>query len=132
MQEAVLHKDKHLVRDLLIHEIELRGNEYEKREKGVLDALLEMPNFYLEIKWQVQSSIPMLTNLLSNIANIDNFKIWKKGANIRFDSFMRGFSGNGVQKGHLSFVFNGSAAIYSIILAISSNEDLFNLSLDIE
>lgn len=101
-----MHKDKHLVRDLLIHEIELRGNEYEKREKAVLDALIQMPNFYLEIKWQVQSSIPMLTNLLSNIANIDNFKIWKKGANIRFDSFMKGFSGSGVQKGHLSFVFN--------------------------
>ena len=94
-----MHKDKHLVRDLLIHEIELRGNEYEKREKAVLDALIQMPNFYLEIKWQVQSSIPMLTNLLSNIANIDNFKIWKKGANIRFDSFMKGFSGSGVQKG---------------------------------
>merc|ERR1712129_268183 len=111
LQEAVLNKDSRLVRDLLIHQIERRGNEYEARNKQIIAHLLTMPDFTLEIKWEIISSLAVLNNFIKNWAKIDNFKIWKSGSSIRFDMFMKGFSAQGVQKGHISFVFNESGTI---------------------
>ena len=111
LQEAVLNKDSRLVRDLLIHQIQRRGNEYEARNKQIISHLLKMPDFSLEIKWEITSSLAVLNNFINKWAKIDNFKIWKKGSNIRFDMFMKGFSAQGVQKGHISFVFSESGTI---------------------
>lgn len=105
IQEAVLNKNDTLVRDLLIHEIQLRSREYEDRQHTIIEKLMKMGNFYVEIKWQVQSTLAVLNTFIDKFAKIDNFKIWKSGTSIRFDMFMRGFSATGVQKGHLSFVF---------------------------
>eukprot|EP01084_Bolivina_argentea_P263846 446738_1 len=106
IQEAVLHKDARLVRDLLIHQIQLRGNKYEARNKEIIAHLQTMPDFSLEISWQITSTLAVLNNLIAKFAKIDNFKIWKKGTAIRFDMFMKGFSAQGVEKGHVSFVFS--------------------------
>lgn len=108
VQEAVLHRDARLVRDCLIHQIQLRGNKYEARNREIIAHLQTMPDFKMEISWQITSTLAVLNNLISKFAKIDNFKVWKKGTSIRFDMFMKGFSAQGVQKGHVSFVFNQS------------------------
>eukprot|EP00484_Ammonia_sp_Unknown_P024854 CAMPEP_0197036588 /NCGR_PEP_ID=MMETSP1384-20130603/14048_1 /TAXON_ID=29189 /ORGANISM="Ammonia sp." /LENGTH=642 /DNA_ID=CAMNT_0042466781 /DNA_START=9 /DNA_END=1937 /DNA_ORIENTATION=+ len=111
IQEAVLHRDARLVRDLLIHQIQLRGTKYESRNKEIIAHLKTMPDFSMEISWQITSTLAVLNNLISKFAKIDNFKIWKKGTSIRFDMFMRGFSAQGVEKGHVSFVFSESGTL---------------------
>ena len=111
VQEAVLNKDARLVRDLLIHQIQIRGNKYEDRNKEIISHLKTMPDFSMEISWQITSTLAVLNNLIAKFAKIDNFKIWKKGTSIRFDMFMRGFSAQGVEKGHISFVFSESGIL---------------------
>lgn len=111
IQEAVLNKDVRLVRDLLVHQIQLRGNAYEARNKEIIAHLKTMPDFSMEISWQITSTLAVLNNLIAKFAKIDNFKIWKKGTSIRFDMFMKGFSAQGVEKGHVSFVFSESGIL---------------------
>jgi len=91
---------RHSIMNLYIHKLIHRTQEYERQQPDTLAYLRNMPDFYLEINWDIQSWIP----LVSSYAPSDTFKIWKKGSSIRFDSFVRGFSGTNVVKGHLSYI----------------------------
>ncbi|ETO28008.1 ankyrin repeat containing protein [Reticulomyxa filosa] len=118
LQETCLYQQKQLITDMAIHIIQLRGNEYETQKQRLLESLRNIKDFKLEIKWQVtvectfllfqqiMSSVPLVTSFLKKFSDIENFKIWKSGTKIRFDSFVRGFSATGVQKGHLTFLFS--------------------------
>jgi hypothetical protein len=48
-----------------------------------------MPDFYLEIKWDFESSI---IPLVSKIAPSDTFKIYKKNKSIRLDTSIVGLT----------------------------------------
>lgn len=61
-----------------------------------------MPDFYMEIEWQVESWIP----LVGRLAPSDVFKIWKKGGQLRFDNNVRGMDGMKVQRGLTSYLFS--------------------------
>ncbi|ETO22727.1 hypothetical protein RFI_14466 [Reticulomyxa filosa] len=53
LQEACLYQQQQLVTDMVIHTVQLRGNEYEKQKQRLLDSLQKIKDFKLEIKWQV-------------------------------------------------------------------------------
>eukprot|EP00494_Astrolonche_serrata_P028392 UN28658 len=98
---------KALITNLYIHKLLHRTQEYEIKNKATLAALAKIPDFYVEIQWNVQSWVPLVS---SNFPS-DTFKIWKKGTSIRFDSFVQGFSGTSVVKGHLSYICTKSQSV---------------------
>jgi len=67
---------------------------YEDRLPKLVAHLGGIPDFYMEIKWEIQSWIP----LVGKLAPSDTFKIWKKGGQIRFDSYVRGMNNMSIQK----------------------------------
>uniref|UniRef100_A0A665W9J4 Ankyrin repeat domain-containing protein 13C-like n=1 Tax=Echeneis naucrates TaxID=173247 RepID=A0A665W9J4_ECHNA len=63
-------------------------------------------DFYLELHWDFQSWVPLLSRMLPS----DACKIYKQGINIRLDTTLIDFTDMKCQRGDLSFIFNGDAA----------------------
>ncbi|XP_071201022.1 ankyrin repeat domain-containing protein 13C-like isoform X5 [Salvelinus alpinus] len=93
-----------------------RESVEDKRPK-LLNALKELGDFYLELHWDFQSWVPLLSRILPS----DVCKIYKQGINIRLDTTLIDFTDMKCQRGDLSFIFNGDA-IPSESFAVLDNE----------
>ncbi|KAL1140274.1 hypothetical protein AAG570_000206 [Ranatra chinensis] len=103
VQEAVATGDPELV------ELVLQRRDYERysmRVGGVPDLLhklQEAPDFYVEMKWEFTSWVP----LVSRMCPSDTYKIYKQGSKVRIDTTLLGFDQNKWQRGNTSFIFHG-------------------------
>lgn len=75
----------------------------EKRRPELIKALESMGSFYMELRWDFQSWIPLLSRILPS----DICKIYKKGANIRLDTTLVDFNDMKWERGDVSFLFRG-------------------------
>ena len=57
----------------------MRGKEYRDEKKKICLELAKMPDFDLEISWQVVSPVPGVHSLLKRYSDVPNFKIFKRG-----------------------------------------------------
>jgi len=109
LEDACTLRQEQVVMDILLHTVLLKQKEWEENLPRLSKALHDMPNFYMEIDWKIESWVP----LVSRLAPSDTFKIWKQGGNLRFDSTVQGMNGFNVEKGLSSFLFN-SESIYLV------------------
>ena len=71
----------------------------------VIERLKKIPDFYVELHWECQSSwIPFL----SKIAPSDDFQIWKVGSNIRLDFSLVGFKNLKNKRRRMSIFFRNA------------------------
>lgn len=103
VQEAVATGDPELVQLVL----ERRDYQrYSTRVGGVPELLLrlkEAPDFYVEMKWEFTSWVP----LVSRMCPSDTYKVYKQGSKVRIDTTLLGFDQNNWQRGNTSFIFHG-------------------------
>jgi len=111
IHEAILAKNERALTNMIIHQTQHKIQEYETQRKFIIEKLKKCPDFSIEIHWAVRSWIPAaLMNAIvskftaTDASNTEPFKIWKSGANIRFDSKIRGITGTGISKGFLTFL----------------------------
>jgi hypothetical protein len=78
----------------------------EKRRPELIKALESMGNFYMELRWDFTSWIPLLSRILPS----DICKIYKKGANIRLDTTLVDFNDMKWERGDVSFLFTGKGS----------------------
>ncbi|EEC12912.1 ankyrin repeat containing protein [Ixodes scapularis] len=64
---------------------------------------LETPDFYVEMKWEFTSWVP----LLSRMCPSDTYKVYKSGPNVRIDTTLLGFDQSSWQRGRRSYIFKG-------------------------
>ncbi|XP_057658211.1 ankyrin repeat domain-containing protein 13D isoform X1 [Diorhabda carinulata] len=103
VQEAVATGDPELVQIVL----ESRDfQRYTSRMAGIpelLHRLKEAPDFYVEMKWEFTSWVP----LVSRMCPSDTYKVYKQGSSVRIDTTLLGFDHTSWQRGNRSYVFQG-------------------------
>ncbi|XP_050688972.1 ankyrin repeat domain-containing protein 13D-like [Eriocheir sinensis] len=81
---------------------------YSSRIAGIptlLSKLKEAPDFYVEMKWEFTSWVP----LVSRMCPSDTYRVYKSGSNVRIDTTLIGFDQTSWQRGNRSYIFKGQA-----------------------
>uniref|UniRef100_A0A8C1XTT2 Ankyrin repeat domain 13C n=1 Tax=Cyprinus carpio TaxID=7962 RepID=A0A8C1XTT2_CYPCA len=93
----------------------------EDKRPRLLKALKELGDFYLELHWDFQSWVPLLSRILPS----DACKIYKQGINIRLDTTLIDFSDMKCQRGDLSFIFCGDAAPSESFVVLDNEQKVY-------
>ncbi|KAG7161783.1 Ankyrin repeat domain-containing protein 13D-like [Homarus americanus] len=70
---------------------------------GLLAKLKEAPDFYVEMKWEFTSWVP----LVSRMCPSDTYRVYKSGSSVRIDTTLIGFDQTSWQRGSRSYIFKG-------------------------
>ncbi|KAM8816884.1 ankyrin repeat domain-containing protein 13A [Rhynchonycteris naso] len=103
LHEAVSTSDPEMVYTVLQHR---DFNNTSMALEGVpelLQKLLETPDFYVQMKWEFTSWVPLVSRMCPN----DVCRIWKSGAKLRVDITLLGFENMSWIRGRRSFIFKG-------------------------
>ncbi|RXN23006.1 ankyrin repeat domain-containing 13C [Labeo rohita] len=106
LAEAISYGDRQMITALLRKLKQQSRESVEDKRPRLLKALKELGDFYLELHWDFQSWVPLLSRILPS----DACKIYKQGINIRLDTTLIDFTDMKCQRGDLSFIFCGDAA----------------------
>lgn len=82
-------------------------DDLSRKRPELVRGLESMGNFYMEIRWDFQSWIPLVSRILPS----DVCRIYKKGDNIRMDTTLLDFNGIKWERGDISFLFRGKGYI---------------------
>uniref|UniRef100_A0ABK0LA79 Ankyrin repeat domain 13C n=1 Tax=Rattus norvegicus TaxID=10116 RepID=A0ABK0LA79_RAT len=113
-------KDNHVTALLRKLKQQSRESVGEKRPR-LLKALKELGDFYLELHWDFQSWVPLLSRILPS----DACKIYKQGINIRLDTTLIDFTDMKCQRGDLSFIFSGDAAPSESFVVLDNEQKVY-------
>lgn len=121
LAEAISYGDRQMITALL-RKLKQQSRESvgEKRPR-LLKALKELGDFYLELHWDFQSWVPLLSRILPS----DACKIYKQGINIRLDTTLIDFTDMKCQRGDLSFIFNGDAAPSESFVVLDNEQKVY-------
>ncbi|WAR03571.1 AN13D-like protein [Mya arenaria] len=121
LHEATAAGDPELVQLILKHRDHQR---FTKRSVGVpelLQKLKESPDFYVEMKWEFASWVP----LVSRMCPSDTYKVYKSGSNVRIDTTLLGFDNTSWQRGRRSYVFKGTGNSATMMEIDHDNQEVF-------
>uniref|UniRef100_X1YYW8 Ankyrin repeat domain-containing protein n=1 Tax=Capitella teleta TaxID=283909 RepID=X1YYW8_CAPTE len=103
LAEAISYGDRQTIFSLLRKLKQQSREALETRRPALLTALKDLGDFYLEIKWDFHSWVPLVSRILPS----DVCKIYKKGSSIRMDTTLVGFNDRKWERGDITFIFNG-------------------------
>ncbi|XP_027231114.1 ankyrin repeat domain-containing protein 13C [Penaeus vannamei] len=105
LAEAISYGDRQTI-TVLLRKLKQQSREHmEVRRPDLVRALSQMGDFYMELKWDFQSWVPLVSRMLPS----DICKIHKKGAAIRLDTTLVDFNDMRWERGDISFLFSGSS-----------------------
>ncbi|XP_052411804.1 ankyrin repeat domain-containing protein 13A isoform X1 [Carassius gibelio] len=103
LQEAVSTGDPEMVQLVLQRRDYLKASTALGGVPELLCKIRESPDFYMEMKWEFTSWIP----LVSRVCPSDVCRIWKSGAFLRVDITLLGFENMTWIRGRRSYIFRG-------------------------
>ena len=95
--------------------------QLEERRPKLIQALKQMGDFYLQVKWDFQSWLPLVSRILPS----DVCRIHKKGAKIRVDTTLVDFNDMHWERGDISVVFNGDAKRQQSMFILDNKQQVF-------
>ena len=102
LDEAVCQKNKPITLAIFDHLHKEKTKKWLKNKHIVLAALKSLPDFYIEMKWEFDSSI---IPLVSRIAPHDTCKFWKHGTAFRIDTTLVGWKNLRSKRRNISLFF---------------------------
>ncbi|KAK2837292.1 hypothetical protein Q5P01_014504 [Channa striata] len=132
LQEAVSTGDPEMVQLVLQRRDYLKASTALGGVPELLSKIRESPDFYMEMKWEFTSWIP----LLSRVCPSDVCRIWKSGASLRVDATLLGFENMTWIRGQRSYIFKGDDS-YAELMEVNHDDQVvdterFNISQEIE
>ncbi|XP_076976747.1 ankyrin repeat domain-containing protein 13C isoform X2 [Tamandua tetradactyla] len=121
LAEAISYGDRQMITALLRKLKQQSRESVEEKRPRLLKALKELGDFYLELHWDFQSWVPLLSRILPS----DACKIYKQGINIRLDTTLIDFTDMKCQRGDLSFIFNGEAAPSESFVVLDNEQKVY-------
>jgi hypothetical protein len=103
LDEVVCQSDVMLLSVLFDNLTSLKKKKLAKQQEKLMNILKLTPDFYLEMKWDFESSI---IPFFSRLAPSDTFKIWKYDKYLRMDSTLAGFKRLSIKRRDMSLIFN--------------------------
>lgn len=104
LHESIATNDPELVQLVLEKRDSQRISKRLKAIPALLRKIRDSPDFYVEMKWEFTSWVP----LLSKICPSDIYKIYKSGSNVRVDTTLSGFEQMSWQRGARTYIFTAS------------------------
>ncbi|KAM7416634.1 hypothetical protein PAMA_018605 [Pampus argenteus] len=132
LQEAVSTGDPEMVQLVLQRRDYLKAFTALGGVPELLAKIRESPDFYMEMKWEFTSWIP----LLSRVCPSDVCRIWKSGASLRVDATLLGFENMTWIRGRRSYIFRGDDS-YAELMEVNHDDQVvdterFNISQEME
>ncbi|XP_039667724.1 ankyrin repeat domain-containing protein 13C isoform X1 [Perca fluviatilis] len=121
LAEAISYGDRQMITALLRKLKQQSRETVEDKRPKLLKALKELGDFYLELHWDFQSWVPLLSRILPS----DACKIYKQGLNIRLDTTLIDFTDMKCQRGDLSFIFNGNAIPSESFVVLDNEQKVY-------
>ncbi|XP_061539547.1 ankyrin repeat domain-containing protein 13C-B-like isoform X2 [Phycodurus eques] len=121
LAEAISYGDRQMITALLRKLKQQSRESVEDKRPKLLNALKELGDFYLELHWDFQSWVPLLSRILPS----DACKIYKQGLNIRLDTTLIDFTDMKCQRGDLSFIFNGNAIPSESFVVLDNEQKVY-------
>ncbi|XP_021111209.1 ankyrin repeat domain-containing protein 13C isoform X2 [Heterocephalus glaber] len=121
LAEAISYGDRQMITALLRKLKQQSRESVEEKRPRLLKALKELGDFYLELHWDFQSWVPLLSRILPS----DACKIYKQGINIRLNTTLIDFTDMKCQRGDLSFIFNGDAAPSESFVVLDNEQKVY-------
>ncbi|XP_036410620.1 ankyrin repeat domain-containing protein 13C-like [Megalops cyprinoides] len=121
LAEAISYGDRQMITALLRKLKQQSRESVEDKRPRLLKALRELGDFYLEVHWDFQSWVPLLSRILPS----DACKIYKQGINIRLDTTLIDFTDMKCQRGDLSFTFRGDAPPTESFVVLDNEQKVY-------
>ncbi|XP_076855233.1 ankyrin repeat domain-containing protein 13A [Brachyhypopomus gauderio] len=119
LQEAVSTGDPEMVQLVLQRRDYLKASTALSGVPELLARIRESPDFYMEMKWEFTSWIP----LVSRVCPSDVCRIWKSGASLRVDATLLGFENMTWIRGRRSYIFRGDDSC-SELMEVNHDEEV--------
>ncbi|XP_013885663.1 ankyrin repeat domain-containing protein 13C [Austrofundulus limnaeus] len=121
LAEAISYGDRQMITAILRKLKQQSRESVEDKRPKLLKALRELGDFYLEVHWDFQSWVPLLSRMLPS----DACKIYKQGINIRLNTTLIDFNDMKCQRGDLSFIFNGDAPPSQSFVVLDNEAEVY-------
>ena len=82
--------------------------QWKKNRETIINQLFEIPDFYMELKWEFNSS---LIPFLSKFTPKDTYKIWKYGSSLRLDFSLVGIEKLRGKRRNMSILFRNASTV---------------------
>ncbi|KAL4604920.1 ankyrin repeat domain-containing protein 13A isoform X1 [Arapaima gigas] len=122
LQEAVSTGDPEMVQLVLQRRDYLKASTALGGVPELLCKIRESPDFYMEMKWEFTSWIP----LVSRVCPSDICRIWKSGSNLRVDTTLLGFENMTWIRGRRSYIFRGDDSCTEL-MEVNHDEEVVDI-----
>ncbi|GBP46360.1 Ankyrin repeat domain-containing protein 13C [Eumeta japonica] len=103
LAEAISYGDRQTISSLVRKLKQQAREQMEARRPDLIRALINIQDFYMELKWDFHSWVPLVSRVLPS----DVCKIYKSGGCIRLDTTLVDFTDMKWERGDISFIFQG-------------------------
>ncbi|KAF7638647.1 hypothetical protein Mgra_00002025 [Meloidogyne graminicola] len=121
LHEAISYGDRKMIGLLLSSHKKQSHRLLTSKLPEIRDHLSALDDFYMEIRWEFQTWIPLLSRVMPS----DTFKIYKRGHKLRVDFTLTDFNESVISwtRGDMSLLFNpGAPKSYQTLLLNNKDE----------